>query len=949
MFRKNLVLVGIAILATLSLSAYGNSSKIANVALTATGNSTSTSTGGSAANPADVIAQTITFKAPSNQTVGTPLALVATASSGLPVSFASTTPSVCTVSGTTATFLASGICTIQATQAGNSTYAAAAPVSKNCAVAGQAQSLAFGTIAAQTVGKPLTLSATASSGLAVTFVSETPSICNVSGSTASFIAVGTCTMEAKQTGNSQWAAATAVLQSFTVNIGAQTITFKAPGNQTVGTPLTLVATSSSGLAVSFASQTASVCTVSGTTATFLASGTCTVQATQPGNANYTAATPVAKNFAVGGEPQTITFNNPGAQNVGTPLALAATASSGLAITFVSETYGTCTVSGSTATFIATGSCTIEAKQAGNSAWAAATPVLQSFTVSGKTQTISFANPGVQTVGTPLTLSATASSNLAVSFASTTTGICTVSNTTATFIATGSCTIQATQAGNTTWAAATPVSQSFTVNQAQTITFGAIAAQTVGKPLTLSATASSGLPVAFASTTTGVCTVANTTATFIASGSCTIQATQTGNTTYGAATPVSQTFTVNGAAQTITFKAPATQTVGTPLALVATASSGLTVAFTSQTTGICTVSGTTATLIASGTCTVQATQPGNTIYAAATAVAKNFAVVGQAQSITFANPGVQTAGTQLALTATASSGLAITFVSETAGICTVSGTTASFIAIGSCTIEAKQAGNSQWAAATAVMQSFTVNIGAQTITFKAPSTQTVGTPLTLVATSNSGLAVSFASQTTSVCTVSGTTATFIASGTCTIQATQPGNASFAAATPVTKSFAVAGEPQTITFYNPGTQNVGTPLALAATASSGLPITFVSETYTTCTVSGSTATFIATGSCTIEAKQAGNSAWAAATPVMQSVTVDSTTQPTLIPFCAAGSTCPLGPGEVKSSYNNSIVASGGSGSGYNFTVVVGGAVTAVPNNNSQVQVADGIGFPAPVAAF
>jgi hypothetical protein len=83
------------------------------------------------------------------------------------------------------------------------------------------------------------------------------------------------------------------------------------------------------------------------------------------------------------------------------------------------------------------------------------PTLQS-------QTISFANPGAQVVGTPLTLSATASSGLTVSFASTTTTICTVSGTTVTFLTQGTCTIQATQAGNSTYSAATPVSESFAV-------------------------------------------------------------------------------------------------------------------------------------------------------------------------------------------------------------------------------------------------------------------------------------------------------------------------------------------------------------------------------------------------------------------------------------------------------------------------------------------------------
>ena len=95
------------------------------------------------------------------------------------------------------------------------------------------------------------------------------------------------------------------------------------------------------------------------------------------------------------------------------------------------------------------------------------------------QTITFGNPGTQTVGTPLALSATASSGLTVSFASTTSIICTVANSTATFIAAGTCTIQASQAGNGTYAAATPVSQSFTVNSK--VTSGPLAITTASCP------------------------------------------------------------------------------------------------------------------------------------------------------------------------------------------------------------------------------------------------------------------------------------------------------------------------------------------------------------------------------------------------------------------------------------------------------------------------------------
>jgi hypothetical protein len=82
-----------------------------------------------------------------------------------------------------------------------------------------------------------------------------------------------------------------------------------------------------------------------------------------------------------------------------------------------------------------------------------------------TQTITFANPGTQTVGVPLTLSAEASSDAAVTLTSATPGVCTVSGTTVTFVTAGTCTIDASQSGNSTYAAASQVTQSFTVNPA----------------------------------------------------------------------------------------------------------------------------------------------------------------------------------------------------------------------------------------------------------------------------------------------------------------------------------------------------------------------------------------------------------------------------------------------------------------------------------------------------
>jgi len=495
--------------------------------------------------------QTIAFGKVADVSFGAaPFAVGATASSGLAVSFASTSPAVCTVSGATVTLVAAGVCTLQATQAGNANYAAATPVNQSFQVTQASQTITFGALSNQPYGTaPFTVSATASSGLAVSFGSTTSAVCTVSGATVTLVAAGTCTIQATQAGNANWAAATPVNQSFQVTQASQTISFGALSNQPFGAaPFPVSATASSGLAVSFASATAAVCTVSGATVTLVATGTCTIQATQAGNTNYAAATPVNRSFLVTRGSQTITFGTLSNQPFGAaPFPVGATASSGLAVSFASTTPAVCAVSGATATLVATGTCTIQATQAGNTNYAAATPVNRSFLVTRGSQTISFGTLSNRAFGTAaFPVSATASSGLPVSFNAQTTKVCKISGTTVTLAATGTCTIKATQAGNTNWAAATPVSQSFQITQgSQTITFGALSNRALGStPFTVSATASSGLAVSFASTPRAVCTVSRATVTLVAVGTCTIQATQAGNTNWAAATPVKQSFQVN---------------------------------------------------------------------------------------------------------------------------------------------------------------------------------------------------------------------------------------------------------------------------------------------------------------------------------------------------------------------------------------------------------------------
>ena len=159
----------------------------------------------------------------------------------------------------------------------------------------------------------------------------------------------------------------------------QTITFNQPADQTLGSDANLTATSSSGLAVSFTSNTPAICTVAGATVTPQSAGACNITSTQAGNATYYAAADVARSFAIKGT-QTITFNQPSDLTLGNNVDLTATASSGLAVRYTSSTTNGCTVAGNTVTSQSAGTCTITASQAGDTNFLAAADVARSFAI-----------------------------------------------------------------------------------------------------------------------------------------------------------------------------------------------------------------------------------------------------------------------------------------------------------------------------------------------------------------------------------------------------------------------------------------------------------------------------------------------------------------------------------------------------------------------------------------
>ncbi len=273
------------------------------------------------------------------------------------------------------------------------------------------------------------------------------------------------------------------MQSYSISVvsGGQTISFAALPNASLSaSPLTLTATATSGLTVAFASTTTSVCTVSGTTLTLLQTGSCSITASQAGDTNWTAASDVSHSFTVTPANLVLATGSASGLIVGGSYSQANTASGGLtpytyslnAGAFVpGTTLGSDgTVSGSPTV---AGSFSYQIKVTDGQG----TPVttigsIVTVMIAKGNQAITFASTaptGATVGGATYAVSATTNGSLVVAFSSATPAVCTVSGNTVSMVGTGTCTINADQAGDTNWNPAAQVQQSFTVGAAGAVT------------------------------------------------------------------------------------------------------------------------------------------------------------------------------------------------------------------------------------------------------------------------------------------------------------------------------------------------------------------------------------------------------------------------------------------------------------------------------------------------
>ena len=474
------------------------------------------------------------------------------------------------------------------------------------------------------------------------------------------------------------------------------------------------------------------------------------------------------------------------------------------------------------------------------------------------QTVNFVGvppSGISVNENYVALGAFTTSGLPVTYSFTTVnGACTLLNSGAGIsvlgLSVGTCTIIATSAGDLSFSAAQSAI-TFPVNGiSQTVSFGISPTITTGGAALISATATSALPVTLSSLTPTACSVMNGSVTSLTAGTCTIMAYQSGiNTSNGvtthsyAAAQAYQTFTIGKANQTVSFGTAPVVVIGGTGYASAIATSTLTTSFTSNTPGICTITGNIITGVSAGTCIIAANQTGDTNYNPATQVTQSISVIqsnyGSALNLVNAvnlpgsiwSPGgialgsglnystqagygwskqyggmfvtgysIQGSSTQIYLTQTTPVPVTVTVpagaIVEVWDIETMTVIATNIASPGSPVVFSAQPnhryGGFAWYADNSQQNLAIYATSAppyQSIALASAQTMVVGTSNQLWATSTAGLNVNFSSTTPGICTVNYGVLIGIAAGTCIITADQPGNASYTPAAQVTQSISV----------------------------------------------------------------------------------------------------------------------------------------------------------------
>ena len=677
---------------------------------------------------------------------------------------------------------------------------------------------------------------------------------------------------------------------------ATTTTLSAPGSATYGTNVTLTATVTStagtpGGSVIFSSGrttlgagTLNAGGVATLTTNTLAAGTDNLTATYEGAGNFTPSTSTASSITINPATQTITFAAIGSHAYGSaPFGVSATSSAGsnYPVTITVQS-GPAVMNGGTVTLTGAGTVVLQGAQVGNADYSAATAT-QSFQVTPAALTVT-ANNASRAYG---------SANPA--FSGTVTGAVGSDSFTESFTTTATTTsnvggypiVPAVTGTNQASYNVTIVNGTLTVNgAATTITLSGPGSAAYGANVTLTATVTStaGTPtgtvtfyngtVALGTGTLNGSGVATVGTTALAVGSDAINASYAALGNFSASTATATTVTVNAATQTITFPAIASRAYGSaPFTVTATSSAGgnypVTIAVQS---GPAVISGGTVTLTGAGTVVLLASQVGDTNYSAATAT-QSFQATPPALTVTANSASRAFGAANPAFSGTVTGAVGSDSFSETF---TSTATAASNV--GSYPIVPAVTGPQLSNYTVAMVNgALTVSAASTTTTLSAPGSAAYGTGVTLTATVSStagtpGGIVTFYSGSTSVGTgtlngsgVATLATTILPVGTDTLTASYGAAGNFATSTSPSSSITVNVASQTIAFPAIGAHAYGSaPFAVTASSNLGssYPVAITVQSGPA-VISGGIVTVTGVGTVVLQATQAGNSDYNAAT--------------------------------------------------------------------------------------
>lgn len=470
-------------------------------------------------------------------------------------------------------------------------------------------------------------------------------------------------------------------------------------------------------------------------------------------------------------------------------------------------------------------------------------------------------------------------------------VCTLSGGTVTHIAAGTCTIRAEVPETADLSAASDeISWQVEAKKDQSISHTAPAEAFVRDDFSVTASATSGLNVVL--TTSSSCSVRSQSGTtFIlrgySEGVCEITFQQPGSAEFNAAPPVTASVILKKRDQSITVTAPASSSHqgAEPFTAAATASSGLRVSI--ATSGSCTGSGLSPVSIvpvALGDCIIDYTRAASSAYNAAVPEQRIVVISKGTQTITVTQGAPAEAGFAEVITvkAKASSKLPVSITVD--GDCSlISGgqdqADIRMDALGSCQIAYNQPGNVLSDPAPEVLEKFAIVPAAQaiTVTTSAPASIENFSSFNVAASASSGLPVSI--EATGDCSGSGTGSIVVQAdqaGSCSIRYSQAGSTEYLPASDIIENVTVTLYSQqiTVTQAAPSPVFVGDVVSVAASASSGLPVSIAVAGACTMTAGGTdtaSVTMVFEGACTITFSQSGDATHEAADNVIAAVAV------------------------------------------------------------------------------